>query len=59
MQIFLNELGKPIGQIGLFDIQENEGFLGTWIGVPFQGKGHNQIAKELFFSELFFQKGIE
>ena len=59
IRTILNELGKPIGQIALFDLEGNTGFLGTWIGTPFQGKGYNQIAKERFFDELFFQRDIE
>lgn len=46
--------GQPIGTITLYDIQDGAGFLGTWIGVPFQGKGYNQLAKEAFLKELFF-----
>ncbi|MGG3913763.1 GNAT family N-acetyltransferase [Bacillus sp. es.034] len=55
----LDEWGNPIGTINLFDIQENAGFLGTWIGKPFHGKGYNQPAKDAFFSELFFELGME
>ncbi|GGF23289.1 alanine acetyltransferase [Halobacillus andaensis] len=55
----LDEWGQPIGTINLFDIQENRGFLATWIGKPYFGKGYNQIAKEAFFKELFFQLDIE
>ncbi|SFK23987.1 Protein N-acetyltransferase, RimJ/RimL family [Halobacillus dabanensis] len=55
----LDEWAQPIGTINLFDIQDNKGFLATWIGRPFFGKGYNQMAKEAFFEELFFQLGIE
>ncbi|MBN9656378.1 GNAT family N-acetyltransferase [Halobacillus litoralis] len=55
----LDEWGQPIGTINLFDIQENKGFLATWIGQPFFGKGYNKLAKEAFFEELFFQLDIE
>lgn len=55
----LDEWGTPIGTINLFDIQENAGFLGTWLGKPFHGKGYNQPAKDAFFSELFFELGME
>ncbi|MCP3028861.1 GNAT family N-acetyltransferase [Halobacillus sp. A5] len=55
----LDEWGQPIGTINLFDIHENKGFLATWIGKPFFGKGYNKIAKEAFFEELFFQLTIE
>ncbi|UOQ43671.1 GNAT family N-acetyltransferase [Halobacillus salinarum] len=55
----LDEWGQPIGTINLFDIHENKGFLATWIGQPYFGKGYNKPAKESFFEELFFQLGIE
>jgi RimJ/RimL family protein N-acetyltransferase len=51
----LDEWGNPIGTINLFDVQEGAGFLGTWIGRPYFGKGYNQAAKEQFFSELFYE----
>ncbi|MFC0273830.1 GNAT family N-acetyltransferase [Metabacillus herbersteinensis] len=54
-----DEWGSPIGTISLFDIQENAGFLGTWLGKPYHGKGYNQQAKDAFFNELFFELGIE
>ncbi|GEK34869.1 GNAT family N-acetyltransferase [Kurthia sibirica] len=49
-----DDWGQPIGTITLHDIQDGAGFLGTWIGQPFQGKGYNQQAKLDFFNELFF-----
>jgi RimJ/RimL family protein N-acetyltransferase len=55
----LNEYGKPIGCISLFDIQKNEGFLATWLGAEYHGKGYNQAAKEAFFDHLFFVEGID
>jgi len=55
----LDEYYQPIGTINLFDINENHGFLATWIGQPFFGKGYNKAAKELFFNELFFELNIE
>lgn len=55
----IDEWGNPIGTINLFDIENNAGFLGTWIGKPYHGKGYNQLAKEAFFQELFFEKNIE
>ncbi|MDQ6599310.1 N-acetyltransferase [Bacillus salipaludis] len=55
----LDEWGSPIGTINLFDIEENAGFLGTWLGKPYHGKGYNNPAKEAFFSELFYEMGIE
>ncbi|KAB7709003.1 GNAT family N-acetyltransferase [Bacillus aerolatus] len=54
-----DEWGNPIGTINLYDINENAGFLGTWLGKPFHGKGYNVLAKEAFFHELFFDLGIE
>ena len=55
----LDEWGNPIGTINLFDIEEKTGFLGTWLGKPYHGKGYNNIAKDAFFSELFFNLEIE
>ncbi|MFD1020620.1 GNAT family N-acetyltransferase [Thalassobacillus hwangdonensis] len=55
----LDEWGHPIGTINLFDITDGKGFLATWIGQPYFGKGYNRIAKESFFEELFFQLNIE
>ncbi|MBD1379648.1 GNAT family N-acetyltransferase [Metabacillus arenae] len=55
----LDEWGSPIGTISLFDIQDGAGFLGTWIGKPYHGRGYNQMGKDAFFNELFFELGIE
>ncbi|AWC31444.1 GNAT family N-acetyltransferase [Bacillus cytotoxicus] len=55
----LDEWGNPIGTITLFDIQEKAGFLGTWLGKPYHGKGYNKLAKDAFFSELFYELDIE
>lgn len=55
----LDEWGNPIGTINLFDIEDQAGFLGTWLGKPYHGKGYNQLAKEAFFNELFFELEIE
>ncbi|WP_217589709.1 GNAT family N-acetyltransferase [Lentibacillus saliphilus] len=55
----LDECQQPIGTINLFDIQHKSGFLATWIGAPFFGKGYNQIAKEMFLTELFTELDIE
>ncbi|KGX94026.1 alanine acetyltransferase [Pontibacillus halophilus JSM 076056 = DSM 19796] len=55
----VDEWNQPIGTINLFDIYENKGFLATWLGKEFHGKGYNQPAKEAFFEELFFELGIE
>ncbi|WP_274310402.1 GNAT family N-acetyltransferase [Solibacillus daqui] len=50
----IDEWGTPIGTISIFDIQDGAGFLGTWIGQPFQGFGYNQKAKLAFLNELFY-----
>jgi RimJ/RimL family protein N-acetyltransferase len=55
----LDEWGNPIGTINLFDIQDGAGFLGTWLGKPYHGKGYNQLAKDAFFKELFYELSIE
>lgn len=55
----LDEWGYPIGTINLFDIENNAGFLGTWLGKPYHGKGYNGPAKDAFFQELFYEIGIE
>jgi RimJ/RimL family protein N-acetyltransferase len=55
----LDEWGSPIGTINLFDIQDNAGFLGTWLGKPYHGKGYNKLAKDAFFQELFYELNIE
>lgn len=55
----LDEWGSPIGTINLFDIEDNAGFLGTWLGKPYHGKGYNSPAKDAFFKELFYEMGIE
>lgn len=51
----LGDYGQPIGTISVFDVEEGAGFLGTWIGHPYQGLGYNQKAKLLFLSELFYE----
>lgn len=51
----IDDWGHPIGTISIFDIQDGAGFLGTWIGLPYQGKGYNQKAKQQFLTELFFE----
>lgn len=55
----LDEWAAPIGTINLYDIQNNAGFLGTWLGKPYHGKGYNKAAKDTFFDELFYDVGIE
>lgn len=55
----LDEMGSPIGTIGLYDIENNRGFLATWIGVSYQGKGYNGLAKQAFLEEVFLTTDIE
>lgn len=55
----LDEWGAPIGTINLYDIEDNAGFLGTWLGKPYHGQGYNGPAKDAFFQELFYEAGIE
>jgi RimJ/RimL family protein N-acetyltransferase len=55
----IDEWGNPIGTINLFDIENNSGFLGTWIGKPFHGKGYNKPAKDEFLNELFYLHEIQ
>ncbi|WP_018759052.1 GNAT family N-acetyltransferase [Paenibacillus terrigena] len=55
----LNEMGHPIGTIDLYNIVNKTGFLATWIGTPYFGKGYNQRAKESFFAELFLEHDID
>lgn len=54
-----DENNHPIGTINLFDIYDQSGFLATWIGQPYFGKGYNQQAKQVFLQELFLQHAIE
>lgn len=51
----LDDWGQIIGTISIYDVQDNAGFLGTWIGKEFQGKGYNEQAKLAFLNELFFE----
>jgi RimJ/RimL family protein N-acetyltransferase len=55
----VDEWGAPIGTINLYDLENNAGFLGTWLGRPYHGKGYNSPAKEEFFQEVFYELGIE
>jgi RimJ/RimL family protein N-acetyltransferase len=55
----LDEWGAPIGTINLYDIENNTGFLGTWLGKPYHGQGYNIPAKDAFFQEIFYELGIE
>lgn len=54
----LDEWGNPIGTITLFDVQEKAGSRNlAW--QPYHGKGYNKLAKDSFFSELFYELDIE
>ncbi|GAA0450573.1 GNAT family N-acetyltransferase [Alkalibacillus silvisoli] len=55
----LDEMENPVGAITLYDIEENKGFLATWLGKPYFGQGYNQYAKELFLWELFMEQDID
>ncbi len=55
----LDEWGTPIGTINLFDIEDHAGFLGTWLGKPYHGRGYNKPAKDAFFDEIFYSLEIE
>jgi RimJ/RimL family protein N-acetyltransferase len=55
----LDEWGAPIGTINLYDIENNAGFLGTWLGKAYHGQGYNNLAKDSFFQELFYEMEIE
>lgn len=57
-RIIVDEWKNPIGTINLFDIQEQCGFLGTWIGKDYHGKGFNTLAKIAFLQELFGERKI-
>ncbi|MFS0868604.1 GNAT family N-acetyltransferase [Paenibacillus xylanilyticus] len=55
----LNETGQPIGTIDLYHVVNNTGYLATWIGAPYFGKGYSQRAKSAFLTELFLEHAIE
>jgi len=55
----VDEYQQPIGTITLYDIYNQYGFLATWIGQPYFGKGYNKIAKTLFFQEVFSQFKVQ
>ena len=54
----IDEWGHPIGTISIYDVDQGAGFLGTWIGTPYQGLGYNQKAKLQFLNELFFERNF-
>lgn len=55
----LDEYEQPIGTISLFDIQQNTGFLATWIGAAYFGQGYNRLAKDAFLEEIFTTTTME
>ena len=55
LRTIIDEWGTPIGTITLFDIENQAGFLGTWIGKPYHGKGYNSLAKEVFLMRFFLR----
>lgn len=57
-RIIHDEKDAVIGTISLYDINNNIGFLATWLGKPYQGKGYNQPAKRQFLMELFTETSI-
>lgn|SRR5699024_4596662 len=57
-RVIVDEYSNPIGTINLFDIREQSGFLGTWIGKEYHGKGFNGLAKLAFLRELFDEHEI-
>lgn len=57
-RVIVDEWSNPIGTINLFDIREQSGFLGTWIGKDYHGKGFNGLAKRTFLRELFDEHEI-
>lgn len=59
VRVIVNEWNKPIGMITLYDISEYGGFLSTWLGKNYHGKGYNQIVKQLFLNEIFNTYEIE
>ncbi|WLV25424.1 GNAT family protein [Aciduricibacillus chroicocephali] len=55
----LDDFLQPVGTISLFDVEGSAGFLATWIGQPFFGKGYSKTSKEEFFDELFTETPID
>lgn len=54
-RVIVDEHDIVIGLITLWDYSpfRREGFLATFIGEAHWGKGYNQVAKQLFFDEVF------
>lgn len=59
VRVIVNEWNRPIGMITLYDITEYGGFLSTWLGKSYHGKGYNNVAKELFLNEVFNEYNIQ
>lgn len=55
----LTEFEEPIGLISIYDMKDDAGFLNTWIGKPFFGKGYSKFSKEQFFDEVFHETNIQ
>ncbi|WP_342555664.1 GNAT family protein [Paenibacillus sp. FSL R7-0652] len=55
----MDETGTAIGTIDLYHIVNNTGFLATWIGAPYFGRGYSQQAKSVFLTELFLEQSIQ
>ncbi len=55
----LDEWDMPIGAITLYDVQDQMGFLATWLGKPYFGKGYNQYAKDLFCVNYLWKKRLK
>jgi len=60
-RVIVNEHNHVIGLITLWDYCpfRREGFLATLLGEAHWGKGYNQIAKDLFFDEVFSLPHLE
>ena len=54
-RVIINEDNTLVGMITLWDYSyfRQEGFLATIIGETYWGRGYNQLAKQLFFEEVF------
>lgn len=59
IRTIFDEWDNPIGMITLYDITDYGGFLSTWLGKSYHGKGYNKIAKQLFLNEIFNQHDIQ
>lgn len=59
VRTIVNEWNQPIGMISLYDITEYGGFLSTWLGKKYHGKGYNQVAKQLFLDEVFNESEVQ